>query len=107
MTQGNFPNPGSQYPSPYQMPQPPQSGGGTAIASLVLGIIGMLAWCLPIVGLPVTITGLVLGIKGLKSPNRGMAIAGVVLSIIGLVASVVNGAIGAYMGATGRHPLIH
>jgi hypothetical protein len=77
-------------------------GRGKAIASLVLGIIGLFAWCLPIVGLPVTITGLVLGIKGLKSSAKGMATAGIALCILGLVASIINAAIGAYMGATGQ-----
>ena len=78
------------------------SGGGKAIASLVLGIIGMFAWLLPIVGLPVTITGLVLGVKSKYSENRGMAIAGIILTIIGLTLTVVNAAVGAYLGATGQ-----
>jgi len=37
-------------------------GGGMAVASLVLGLIGLVAWCCPIVGLPINITGLILGI---------------------------------------------
>jgi hypothetical protein len=78
---------------------------GKAIASMVLGIIGLIAWFIPLFGAPITIVGLILGIKGLKSSNRGMAIAGVVMCIIGLVATIINAAIGAYMGATGQHPL--
>ncbi|MCG5547507.1 DUF4190 domain-containing protein, partial [Halorhodospira halochloris] len=77
-------------------------GGGKAIASLVLGIVGLFAWLLPIAGLPVTIVGLVLGIKDINSSNRGMAIAGIVLCIIGLVASIINASIGFYMGSTGQ-----
>jgi hypothetical protein len=122
--QGNYP-PQPPYPQP---PYPPQYQGGPyqppghlgyqgypmpgvdqsgkATTSLVLGIIGMLAWCIPIIGLPVTIVGLVFGIKSMNSSKRGMAIAGVVLNIIGLFASVVNAAIGAYLGATGQHPLL-
>ncbi|MDF2540675.1 MAG: hypothetical protein K0S47_393 [Herbinix sp.] len=75
---------------------------GLAIASLVLGIIGLLAWCIPLFGLPITIVGLVLGILGLKSIYKGMAIAGIVLSSLGLLFSLVNSAIGAYLGATGQ-----
>ena len=75
---------------------------GKAVASLVLGIVGLIGWILPIVGLPVTITGLVLGVKGRRSPGRGMATAGIVMCILGLIASVINSAIGAYLGATGR-----
>ena len=40
------------------------TGGGFAVASLVLGIIGLLAWCIPIIGLPINVVGLVLGIDG-------------------------------------------
>jgi hypothetical protein len=87
-------------------PGPPESaagvGGGKAIASLCLGLFGLIAWFLPIIGLPVTITGLVLGIKSLNGPRNGMATTGIVLCIIGLVLSTANAAIGAYLGATGQ-----
>lgn len=83
------------------------AGNGKAIAALVLGILGLGAWCLPILGAPVTIVGLVLGCKALNSPARGMAMAGVVLCIIGLVLTIANAAVGAYMGATGQHPLVN
>ena len=86
--------------------QLPTTGGGKAVASLVLGIISLLSWCLPFIGLPVAIVGLVLGIKDRQSPNRGMAIAGIVMSVIGLVLSLINAAIGAYLGVTGQHPLV-
>lgn len=65
-----------------------------ATAALVLGIIGLIAWLLPIIGYPVTIVGLVLGIKSVKSEKRGMAIAGIVMSSIGLVLSLVNSILG-------------
>lgn len=55
-----------------------------AVAALVLGIIGLIAWLLPILGYPVTIVGLVLGIKSVKSEKRGMAIAGIVMCSIDL-----------------------
>ncbi len=75
---------------------------GKANTSMVLGLVGIIAWLLPIVGLPVTITGLVFGIKSRNSAARSKAIAGIVLCSIFLTASVINAAIGAYMGATGR-----
>ena len=86
-------------------PGPPESaiptpGGGKEIASLCLGLFGLIAWFLPIIGFPTTITGLVLGIKSLGGPRKGMATAGVVLCIIGLVATTANAALGAYLGAT-------
>ena len=100
------PNCGMQITMQYN-PYSPYGAGGMpepsskATASLVLGIIGLIAWFLPIVGFPVTIVGLVLGIKGMKSIKRDRAVAGVVLSIIGLVATVINSALGAIMGALG------
>lgn len=77
-------------------------GNGKAVASLVLGIIGLIAWIIPIIGAPINIVGLVMGIKNRTGKNKGLAIAGIVLCIIGLIATIVNGAIGAYKGATGQ-----
>ncbi len=74
---------------------------GKATASLVLGIISMIAWIIPLIGYPVSIVGLIMGFIGLKSEKRGFGTAGLILSIIGLAICVANSAIGAYMGASG------
>ena len=79
---------------------------GLAIASLVLGIVGMVAWIIPLFGFPAAMTGLVLGIMGQKSSAKTMAIIGIALSGLALVATIVNAAWGAYLGATGQHPLV-
>lgn len=93
-------------PAPYATPvykQAPSessadpSANGKAIASLILGICGTIAWLLPLVGYPVTIVGLVLGIKGLKSEKRGMALAGLILSAVSLAACMINSCAGAIM----------
>ena len=60
---------------------------GLAIAALVLGIVGLAAWCLPCLGYIVTIVGIILGILGIRETQKdkggkGMAIAGVVLCAI-------------------------
>lgn len=75
---------------------------GKATASLVLGIVGLIAWLLPLVGFPVTIVGLVMGVQGRNGEKKGMATAGMVLSIIGLVLCVINAVLGAYFGVTGQ-----
>jgi hypothetical protein len=93
--------PTAPFPGPTDASAQP-SGGGKAIAALCLGLFGLIAWFLPIIGLPTTITGLVLGIKSLKGPRSGMATAGIVLCIIGLVLSIANAVFGAYLGATGQ-----
>ena len=47
--------------------QPPQEEKkGMSIASMVLGIVGLIAWCIPIIGGPVGVVGLILGIVGMK-----------------------------------------
>ncbi|MGN0432521.1 MAG: DUF4190 domain-containing protein [Lachnospiraceae bacterium] len=83
-------------------PMPPQEKKGLSIASMVLGICGFLAWCIPLFGYPVCIVGLILGIVGMKKGGKGMAIAGIVMSAITLVLTIANSALGAYLGATGQ-----
>ncbi len=75
---------------------------GKATASLVLGIIGLVAWIFPLIGFPVTIVGLIMGVNGRKSEKKGIATAGLVLSIITLVACAINSFLGAYLGVTGQ-----
>ena len=67
-----------------------------ATTGLVLGLVGIIAWLLPLAGYPVTICGIVFSAKGMKSQNgKGKATAGLVLSIIFLVFTFINSAIGA------------
>lgn len=97
----------------YQEPQAdiPQSSvlqvNRKATTSLVLGIIGLIAFLIPLIGLPITVIGLIVGIKGLNSAKKKRAIVGVVLCIIGLILTIVNASIGAYLGATGQHPIVN
>ena len=72
-------------------------GTGVAVASLVLGIVGLFAWFIPLAGFPVTITAVVCGAKGLNTPGKGMAIAGLVTGIIGLCLSTINSLVGMVM----------
>jgi hypothetical protein len=78
-------------------------GSGKAIASLVLGIVGIIAWIIPILGLPITIVGLVLGCKGRKSIRKKVAASGIILSIIGLVLSILNLSISVYIMLASQH----
>ncbi len=87
---------------PQQIVNSDVNKNGKATAGLVLGIVSMVAWFIPLIGLPMSIIGIVYSSKGLKSAKRGKAIAGLVLSIIGLVLSLINAAWGAYLGATGQ-----
>jgi hypothetical protein len=96
-----------QYLQPYSPPYVPQNlpgyyqqtevSGGGAVASLILGIIGIFAWILPPAGYAVTIVGLILGARNRRGPKRGLATAGMVLSLVFLIATVINSLIGAFM----------
>ena len=70
---------------------------GKATAGLTLGIIGLVAWLLPLAGYPVNIIGIIMSATGLKSENKTKATVGLVLSIIGLVLTLVNSILGAMM----------
>jgi hypothetical protein len=94
------------------MPPPfvaaPQTNG-PGIASLILGIIGVITSVIIVtffIGLPVSIVGLVLAVVGMRRiSGKGLAIAGLVLSIIGIVISgivaflVLIGAMHVYLGS--------
>ncbi len=91
--------------NPYRAPDAPQAPvmtSGAATASLILGVLSLVAWCVPIIGIPLQITGLVLGLKSRQAANRSSAIAGIWLASIGLVLSLANAALGAWMAISGR-----
>lgn len=62
---------------------------GTAIASLILGISGILLDCCCGVGALFGIIGLILGIVGNKNKKSGVGTAGIVCSVIALVVGVL------------------
>lgn len=68
-----------------------QRSQNAATASMVLGIIGLVAWMLPLVGFPVNIVGLVLGVTQGKYKTFSAAKAGMIMSIIGLVLTIIIG----------------
>ncbi|MBS7175550.1 MAG: hypothetical protein KH056_05135 [Clostridiales bacterium] len=77
------------------MPQmPARDPKGQAVASLVLGLVGIIAWVIPLFGYPVCIIGMIMGGMGIKSSKRGLAVAGLVLSILFLVATLINSILG-------------
>lgn len=82
------------YPPPPQPVYTPYGGygatqtNGPGIAGMVLGIIGVLSFWFPFIGLPVSIVGLVLSSVGMKRvTGKGFAVAGLVLTIIAVVLS--------------------
>lgn len=83
-------------------------GNGLGVASLIVGIIGLVLCCIPFAaygGLVLVVIGLILGIIGLimKHRAKGTAIAGTIISgvglIIGIVMAIVTAGIVAGLGA--------
>ncbi len=70
---------------------PIPEGGGKAIASLVLGILGIVAWIYPPVGLIIGILSIVFGTMTVKSNKKAFAIAGIVLGSITIIISLLLG----------------
>jgi hypothetical protein len=62
------------------------------LASVILGVIGLVLWIIPFFGFPVCVSGLILGIPAMKpgATKRRMAIAGVAMCGVGLVLTIVN-----------------
>lgn len=90
--------PSSQEPI---VPQPvpvTDTNRGVALAGLILGIFGLIAWFLPLLGFPVTIVAVILSALGRRSVSRRtMATTALVIAIIGLVLTIINSAAGAYI----------
>jgi hypothetical protein len=82
-------------------PQPAyqaQPANGMAVASMVLGIVGLVFSFIPFIGViawPLVILGIIFGGVGISKANqvpgspKGMAIAGLTCSIVGLVICII------------------
>jgi hypothetical protein len=77
--------------------EPAEPKETAAITSMILGRISMVAWLLPIFGLPISITGLCLGRLSHKPGSEQLARTGIILCSIGLALSVVNSIAGAWL----------
>jgi hypothetical protein len=86
------------------VPEPDAVPGETR--ALVLGWINLLTWLIPLIGLPLAVWGLVSALKARRAGGRGRALLGLVLNALALALTLINAAIGAYLGATGQHPLM-
>lgn len=87
-------------------PQQPGNKKGMAIASMVLGIVAVVLFCLWYISIPAAIVGLILGVLSNKAGKDGMATAGIVLSIIALAIAIIwilglSALVAGLMGAAG------
>jgi hypothetical protein len=91
----------------YAPARPP--GNGMAVASLVLGIVSIVLFCIWYIGLPSAILAIVFGVVGrgrakIGAGGGGMATAGLILGCvsIGIIVLFVAGAL-AFLGFAGTH----
>src|SRR5690242_3252419 len=90
----------NQYSSNYDAGLSENPGRGLAIASLVLGIVGLL----PLIGPVIALVGLILGIVAItKAPEgqKGLAVAGTTVSGVAIFLSCVI-SIGILLPALGK-----
>ena len=69
--------------------EPKKERKGFCIASMVLGIVCLVFFCVWYVSIPCGILAIIFGILGVKSTGKGMAIAGLITGSIGLVISIL------------------
>ncbi|MDO4325133.1 MAG: DUF4190 domain-containing protein [bacterium] len=91
--QGNgssqMPDYGDRYEYPHT--EPPKKRNGLAIASFILGLLGLLSCCCSPLGLILGVIGLILVILSKRGqPFDPFAVAGLVLSIIAIIASLIS-----------------
>ncbi len=90
---------------------PPRGGAGMAIASMVLGIVSLVLFCIWWLAIPCAILAVILGIVARGKANRGeaegrgMATAGIICGAIAILLAVllVAGAL-AFLGYVQKNP---
>jgi hypothetical protein len=80
-----------------------EEGGFKVMArsSVKIGVIMLLAWIIPVVGLLLAAVGLAIGISGYSASSREMARAGIFLNSLGLALSLLNISVSLYLFLTG------
>lgn len=73
-----------------------------ARASLVLGIVGLIAWLIPILGLAFTIPGLIFGITASRIEGGKKAKTAIIVCGIGLALALINWGAGIYIAYHAR-----
>lgn len=74
-----------------------ETTNGYAVASLVLGCIGLVGWLLPIIGYIVGILAIVFGCISKKSRKNSMSTIGIVMAVVTLILSATNSILGVLM----------
>ena len=80
---------GNQWQNNQPYGQPPRQHNGKALASMIFGILALVACCVPFIQFPLAVVAIVLVILSKnRQPLTGFAIAGLVLGIIAIIMSI-------------------
>ncbi len=86
----------AQYPPPpgYGYPQSSSGTNGLGVAGFVCGLVGLIFFWIPFLGIILALLGVTMGGIGMQQAKRtnsapGLAIAGLVLGIVALIPAVV------------------
>ena len=80
---------GNQWQNNQPYGQPPRQHNGKALASMIFGILALVACCVPFIQFPLAVVAIVLVILSQnRQPLPGFAIAGLVLGIIAIIMSI-------------------
>lgn len=94
-----LPYAGQPFPGGFGVMAPPKP---TKISiSVWLGLATLIAWFVPLIGLPLSLISIGKGLNDLFNRTHTLVRTGIYISLIGLMASVANSAIGFYMGYRG------
>jgi hypothetical protein len=67
------------------------------VASLILGLFGLLAWCCPLIGIVVGILAIIFGIMAIARGGTALGIIGILLGALCLILSIINSILGMAM----------
>jgi len=70
---------------------------GWGVASLILGLFGLLAWCCPLIGIVVGILAIIFGIMAIARGATALGIIGIILGALCLILSIINVIVGMAM----------
>ena len=70
--------------------EPKKDRKGFCIASMVLGIVALVFFCIWYVSIPCAILAIIFGVLGIKSTGKGMAIAGIVTSCLSILFFIIS-----------------
>lgn len=67
-----------------------------AILSIIFGLIGIILWLVPMIGIIICFIGVFLGIKGFNNTSKNIAVSGIVINSIGLILTILRSGFVAY-----------